>query len=78
MPIPSRRLPRIGGRVRVAHFGGGFELGTIVAVHDEGRRVEVRCEGGELLEFVLSRASARFVAAGLSHGPRLELLDDAC
>lgn len=71
---PSRPVPRIGARVRIAHFGGGFELGRIVAVHEEGRRVEVRGEGGELTEFVLNRASARFIAAGVSHGPRLELV----
>ncbi len=73
---PSRPLPRVGARARIAHFGGGFELGTVLAVHDEGRRVEVRGEGGELLEFVLSPATARFVSPGATHGPRLELLED--
>ncbi len=73
---PSRPLPRVGGRARIAHFGGGFELGTVLAVHDQGRRVEVRGEGGELLEFVLSPATARFVSLGATHGPRLELLED--
>ena len=29
-----------------------------------------------MLEFVLSPATARFVAAGIAHGPRLELLGD--
>jgi hypothetical protein len=72
---PTRPLPRVGARVRVAHFGGGFETGTIVAVSDEGRRVQVRADGGELLEFVLSPASARFVSAASASGPRLELLD---
>jgi hypothetical protein len=73
---PSRPVPRVGSRARIAHFGGGFELGTVLAVHDEGRRVEVRGEGGELLEFVLSPATARFVSAGSAHGPRLELLGE--
>jgi hypothetical protein len=64
----------------------------VVAVEDEGRRVQVRTlagpselagssgeveqvdgSGGELYEFVLSPASARFVSAGDAHGPRLEL-----
>jgi hypothetical protein len=72
---PSRLPPRVGASARVAHFGGGFERGTIVAVHERGRRLEVRCEGGETLEFVLSPATARFVSAGGAHGPRLELLD---
>ena len=58
----------------MAHFGGGFELGTVLAVSEDGRRVEVRCEGGDVLEFVLSPATARFVSADSAHGPRLELL----
>jgi hypothetical protein len=60
--------------VRIAHFGGGFEPGTIVAVREDGRRVEVRGEGGEMHEFVLSPATARFVSAASAQGPRLELL----
>jgi hypothetical protein len=71
---PSRPLPHVGAATRVAHFGGGFERGTVLAVDDDGRRVEVLCEGGETLVFVLSPATARFVAAGHAHGPRLELL----
>ena len=69
-------MPRVGARARIAHFGGGFEPGTVVAVHEEGRRLEVRAEGGEVLEFVLSPATARFVHADHRHGPRLELLGD--
>jgi hypothetical protein len=68
-------MPRLGARARIAHFGGGFELGRVVAVHDEGRRLEVRADGGEVSEFVLSPASARFIAAGAAGGARLELLD---
>jgi hypothetical protein len=49
----------------------------VLAVTEEGRRLRVRGEGGELLEFVLSPATARFVHAAGAHGPRLELLDDA-
>jgi hypothetical protein len=56
------------------HFGGGFELGTVIAVREQGRELEVRCESGETLQFVLSPASARFVSADGVHGPRLELL----
>ncbi|MGO9248041.1 MAG: hypothetical protein ACLQQB_14125 [Solirubrobacteraceae bacterium] len=73
---PSRPVPRVGARARIAHFGGSFEFGTVVAVSDEGRCLRVRGEAGETLEFVLSPATARFVAAGVSHGPRLELLGD--
>jgi hypothetical protein len=74
---PSRPLPRVGALARIAHFGGTFELGTVVAVYEEGRRLRVRGEGGEVLEFVLSPATARFVSAGSPHGPRLELLGEA-
>jgi hypothetical protein len=74
---PSRPLPRVGARARIAHFGGGFEPGTVIAVREQGRRLDVRAEGGEVLEFVLSPATARFVSAGSAQGPRLELLTDA-
>ncbi len=72
---PSRPMPRVGARGRIAHFGGGYEPGTIVAVEDEGRRVSVRAQDGEVHEFVLNPASARFVSAASASGPRLELLD---
>ena len=72
---PSRPLPRVGASARIAHFGGGFELGTVLAIHEEGRRLEVKGEGGEVLEFVLNPATARFVSAASASGPRLELLD---
>jgi hypothetical protein len=72
---PSRPVPRVGARARVAHFGGGFECGTVVALSEDARHVEVRCENGETLAFVLSPATARFVSADGAHGPRLELLD---
>jgi hypothetical protein len=72
---PSRPVPRVGARARIAHFGGGFEPGVVLAVREQGRRLEVRDAAGEVLEFVLNPATARFVAAGSSHGPRLELLE---
>ena len=61
----------------MAFFGGGFERGTVVAVREQGRRLDVRTEAGELLEFLLSPATARFVSASSAHGPRLELLGDS-
>lgn len=72
---PSRPLPRVGVHARIKHFGGLVERGTVVAVEDEGRRLRVRGEDGELHEFTLSPKSARFVSAGDAHGPRLELID---
>jgi hypothetical protein len=70
---PSRPLPRVGTHARITHFGGYAEAGTVVAVSEGGRRLRVRAHSGESLEFVLSPATARFVAP--AHGPRLELLD---
>ena len=74
MPLPSRPLPRVGLRARVRHFGGAVESATIVAVHEDGRELDVRGERGETRRFVLSPATARFTAAGEPGGPRLELL----
>ncbi len=48
----------------------------MLAVHEQGRRLEVRGESGEVLEFVLSPATARFAAAAGTHGPRLELVGE--
>jgi len=59
---------------RISHFGGGFERGTVVAVHEHGRRLEVAGEDGTVVEFVLNPATARFIRAGGAQGPRLELL----
>jgi hypothetical protein len=73
---PSRPVPRAGASARIAHFGGGFQAGVVQRVHDEGRRVLVRADDGEMFEFVLSPATARFVSASGPHGPRLELLAD--
>ena len=69
-------MPRVGADARIVHFGGGFERGVVLAVHDDGRRLEVRDEAGAVLEFVLSPATARFVSAVGVHGPRLELLGE--
>jgi hypothetical protein len=65
-----RRVPRAGDRVYIVHLAA-WERATVIAVHDKGRRIEVRGdEEGTVLEFALSRATARFVSGGL-HGPRL-------
>lgn len=70
-------MPRVGARARICHFGGDFEGGTVVSVGDGGRRLQVRGESGEVQEFVLNAATARFLAAGSAQGARLELLRDA-
>ncbi len=74
MLAPTRPLPRLGAPARLVHFGGDSELATVLALADEGRRLQVRSEAGDVLEFVLNPATARFLVAGDAHGPRLELL----
>ncbi len=71
---PSRPLPRVGGQVQIRHFGGSVEGGTIVAVHEDGARLDVEGEDGERYDFVLSQKNARFVSAGDVHGPHLEIV----
>jgi hypothetical protein len=71
---PSRPLPSVGAAARIRHFSGELEQATVIAVRDQGRRIEVRTQTSETLEFVLSPATARFVAADSAQGPRLELL----
>jgi hypothetical protein len=71
---PTRPVPRVGASARIGNFGGGWERATVIAVFDDGRRLHARSDGGEVVEFVLSPATAKFVAAGSSHGARLELL----
>jgi len=69
-------MPRVDARARIVHFGGGVEQVVVVAVRDEGRRLDVRDEAGQVLEFALNPATARFVVAGDARGPRLELLGE--
>ena len=69
-------MPRVGARARVAHFGGSFQDVVVLAVHEDGRRLEVRDALGEVVEFVLKPATARFLAAGSGYGARLELLGE--
>jgi hypothetical protein len=47
----------------------------VIGISDGGRQLEVRGESGEVYKFALNPASARFIAAGTAHGPRLELLE---
>ena len=66
--------PYVLGRLSAGEDLSATEAATVLAIHEQGRRLEVRCEGGELLEFVLNPATARFVLSGSASGPRLELL----
>jgi hypothetical protein len=72
---PTRPVPRVGAPVRIGHFGGGWERGTVSSVGDHGRRLTVMSDAGEALDYVLSPATAKFVPAGSPYGGRLELLE---
>jgi hypothetical protein len=52
-------------------------MGTVCAVGEGGRRVEVSSESGERMEFALSPATAKFVLVGAAHGAEMKLLDVA-
>jgi hypothetical protein len=69
-------MPTVGARARIAHFGGSLQEATVAAVHEDGRRLQVRDDAGGVHEFVLSPATARFVSVASRHGPRLELLGE--
>jgi hypothetical protein len=71
---PSRRPPLVGQAARVRFFGGESHAATVVEVGADGRAATVETEAGELMTFVLSAATARFVLDGDAHGPALELL----
>lgn len=73
---PTRPFPRVGAPARICHFGGSFERAVVLSVRDDGRRLEVRGEAGQTIEFELSAATARFLPVGDAQGPRLELLAD--
>jgi hypothetical protein len=67
-------MPRVGGQVTV-NFLGASVPGTVRAVFDEGRRLEVSTEQGEILAFALNRATATFTAEGEQTGARLTFVD---
>jgi hypothetical protein len=60
-----------GRRVTVRTLTGSAHDGEYPGGHRQAGDAD-----GELYEFVLSPASARFVSAGSAHGPRLELPGD--
>ncbi len=70
-------MPRAGSPARICHFGGSHEPATVLAVHEGGRRLEVRDESGTTRVFVLNPATARFLPAVSAQGERLELLGDS-
>ena len=66
----ARAVPRLGGSVTVV-FLGRRVVGVVIGVEDGARRLLVRTEEDETIEFVLSRATGTFLAGGNQTGSRL-------
>ncbi len=70
MAMSLRRMPRVGTSVTILFLDARLG-GVIERVLEDGRRIEVLAEDGEVLVFELNRATARFVAVGAHAGARL-------
>jgi hypothetical protein len=66
-------MPEVGGSVLIDYLGTTLH-GTVKAVAEEGRRLEVVTEEGATLIFELNRATATFTAGGGQTAPRLRFL----
>jgi hypothetical protein len=66
-------MPEVGGSVLIDYLGTTVH-GTVRAVAEEGRRLEVVTEDGASLSFELNRATATFTAGGGQTAPRLRFL----
>jgi hypothetical protein len=66
-------MPEVGGSVLIDYLGTTLQ-GTVKAVAEEGRRLEVVTEEGATLIFELNRATATFTAGGGQTAPRLRFL----
>jgi hypothetical protein len=69
-----RRQPRVGTAVTIAQLGRRVR-GSVEEVHDDGRRLTVLTEDGELMEFALSQATGYFTGGGTQSGARLSFED---
>jgi hypothetical protein len=69
-----RRQPQIGTTVTVALLARRVK-GTVEHVDDDGRRLTVLTEDGELMEFALSQATGYFTGGGTQSGARLSFDD---
>jgi hypothetical protein len=67
-------VPCVGAAARILHFGGEREPCVVIAVEEQGRRLRVRDQADGMREFVLSPATATFIAVESRYGARLELL----
>jgi hypothetical protein len=71
-----RAMPQVGGKVLV-NFLDATTSGTVKAVRNEGRELDVETAEGEGLTFALNRATARFTLAGQLTGARLTFTEHA-
>ncbi len=66
----ARAIPRLDGSVTVV-FLGRRVAGVVIGVENDARRVLVRTDEDETIQFALSRATGTFLADGNQTGPRL-------
>jgi hypothetical protein len=71
--VPLRAMPHPGATVLIDYLGTTLQ-GTVTAVADDGRELEVVTEEGTALTFTLNRATATFTAGGGQTGPRLRFV----
>jgi hypothetical protein len=70
---PSRPIPHVGMSAIVRYLAADVAA-VVEDVLESGRRVRVRTEEDETIEFLLNRSTARYQAPYC--GPRLNLLPD--
>jgi hypothetical protein len=63
-------MPHVGGSVLVDYLGTTVH-GTVHAIDEDGRRLEVVTEDGGTLTFALNRATGTFTVDGGQTAPRL-------
>ena len=66
-------MPQVGGAVLVDYLGSTVR-GSVRAISDDGRRLEVLTEDGAALTFALNRATATFTVDGGQTAPRLRFV----
>lgn len=66
-------MPHVGGAVLVDYLGSTVP-GTVQAVSDDGRQLQVLTEDGASLTFVLNRVTATFTVDGGQTAPRLRFV----
>lgn len=68
-------MPHVGASVRV-NFLGSTVRGAVHDVADDGRRLHIATDDGEIMMFALNRATATFTTDGHQTGARLTFEQD--